>query len=357
MDFTPGPSQQAVASLAAEVLGAVDPWKGLAQAGLLDVTPPDGLGVLDTAVLLTEIGRHAPPDIPLLALVALMTGALPVLRWGDADLRQSLLPGVASGELILTAAIREPSDPQPDPPATTVTDGTITGTKVGVPYAADSARILIPARLAGPASMIMGRSGGIAPISARDHGVALVDPTAEGVSLTRTPSATGQPEYTVRLVEAPVAGVLGGTDCLRDLYRLAVAGACALADGAVAGALALTRDHVATREQFGRPLATFQAVSQQIADVYIASRTLHLATVSGCWRLDDGRDAAGDLDVAAYWCASRAPASVRICHHLHGGLGMDSSYPLHRYSALVSDLVRFLGGAEFRLERHACSLT
>ena len=82
--------------------------------------------------------------------------------------------------------------------------------------------------------------------------------------------------------------MLGGADCVRDLYQLAIAGACALADGAVAGALALTRDHIATREQFGRPLAAFQAVSQQIAEVYIASRTMHLATLAACWRLDAG---------------------------------------------------------------------
>jgi 3-oxo-4-pregnene-20-carboxyl-CoA dehydrogenase alpha subunit len=61
--------------------------------------------------------------------------------------------------------------------------------------------------------------------------------------------------------------------------------------------------------------------------------------------------------VAAYWCAEHAPRSVRTCHHLHGGLGMDVTYPLHRYSSLVSDVVRFLGGADYRLERQACSLT
>src|SRR5438045_5491619 len=108
--------------------------------------------------------------------------------------------------------------------------------------------------------------------------------------------------------------MLGGADCVRDLYQLAVAGACALADGAVAGALALTRDHVASREQFGRPLAAFQAVSQQIADVYIASRTMHLATLSACWRLSEGLDAGADLELAAYWCAEQAPRSVRHCH-------------------------------------------
>jgi alkylation response protein AidB-like acyl-CoA dehydrogenase len=154
-----------------------------------------------------------------------------------------------------------------------------------------------------------------------------------------------------------VDGVLGPAESVGGLYQLAVAGACALADGALAGALALTRDHLATRRQFGRPLAQFQAVSQQIADVYIAARTLHLATVSACWRLAEGRDAAGDLDVAAYWCAEHAPRSVRICHHLHGGLGMDVTYPLHGYSSLAGDLVRFLGGADYRLERLACTST
>ena len=166
------------------------------------------------------------------------------------------------------------------------------------------------------------------------------------MELIRTPSSSGEPEYTLRLDQAPVEEMLGGPECVRDLYQLAVAGACALADGAVAGALALTRDYVASREQFGRPLAAFQAVSQQIADVYIASRTMHLAALSACWRLAEGRDAAADLDVARYWCAEQAPRSVRLCHHLHGGIGMDVTYPLHRYSSLAADLARFLGGAD-----------
>jgi alkylation response protein AidB-like acyl-CoA dehydrogenase len=336
MDFTLSERQQAVADLAAEVLGAVDhgaadPWKELARAGLLDVSPPDGLGVLEVSVLLTEIGRRAPS---MKALTSLMTGALPLLRWG----RPELLPGVASGELLLTAALREP----PTHPATEVTNGTITGLKVGVPYAGQSHLLLVPARLAPADFMIVGSSGQIAPKTAHDHGVALVRPGAAGVELIRTPSSSGEPEYTLRLDQAPVEGMFGGADCVRDLQQLAVAGACALADGAVAGALALTRDYVARREQFGRPLAAFQAVSQQIADVWIASRTMHLAALSACWRLAEGRDAADDLAVAGYWCAEQAPRAVRLCHHLHGGIGMDVTYPLHRFSSLIADLTRFL---------------
>src|SRR5690348_4829761 len=333
MDFALGERQQAVADLAAEVLGAdrpraADPWKELARTGLLDVSPPDGLGVLEVAVLLTEIGKRAPS---MRALATLMTGALPLARWGRPD----LLPAVASGELLLTAALREP----PQGPATSVTDGKITGLKIGVPYAGQSRLLLVPALTD---SMIMNSFGQIAPQTVHDHGVALVRPGAEGVSLTRTPSSSGEPEYAVRLDRAPVEGMLGGADCVRDLYQLAVAGACALADGAVAGALALTRGHVASREQFGRPLAAFQAVSQQIADVYIVSRTMHLAATAACWRLGEGLDAAADLEVAGYWCAEQAPRTVRLCHHLHGGIGMDATYPLHRFSSLIADLTRFL---------------
>jgi alkylation response protein AidB-like acyl-CoA dehydrogenase len=229
----------------------------------------------------------------------------------------------------------------PAVPAVTVTAGTVTGTKVGVPYCAQASRVLVPVSF--PAD------GG------PRVGVVIVDPAAPGASVTPAPASGRDPQYTLRLDRVPVERVLGDAACARDLYQLAVAGACCLADGALAAALALTRDHVAAREQFGRPLATFQAVAQQVADVYIASRTLHLATLSACWRLDAGLDAADDVAVAGYWCARQAPRAVLTCHHLHGGTGMDTAYPLHRMSALIADLVRFLGGAEYQLERQACS--
>ena len=301
MDFTPDESQQAVAGLAAEVLTAADPWIQLAKAGLLS------LGVMDTATLLTEIGRRA-PWIAMKALATLMTGALPVDRWGTNQLKEELLPPVSAGEMVLTAAIRE------------------------APWANEASRILVPA----------------------DDGVTLVDPT--DIVMTPIPTSSGYPAFILRMDDRQPRAMLGGSECARDLQHLAVAGACALIDGAVAGALALTRDHVATRRQFGRPLAEFQAVSQQIADVYIASRTMHLATLSACWRLDEERDPGADLSVAGYWCAEQASQAVRHCHHLHGGLGMDVTYPLHRFSALVTDLTRYLGGAEYQLE-HQCSST
>ena len=346
MDFSLTDAQQEIARLAGQLLddGKADPWKELARSGLLALALPadlggDGLGVMDTAVLLTEIGRRA---VPVPALATLMTGVLPLARWGNRELQRALLPPVAAGELVLTAGIREPSDPLPRVPAATVTGGTVSGVKVGVPYCAQAGRVLVTVSFASPE----GPEG--------ETGVVIIDPAADGAQVTRTWSAAGTPEYTLRLDRAPVEHVLGAADCLEDLSRLAVAGACCLADGAVAGALELTSNHVAQRRQFGRPLAAFQAVAGQIADVYIASRTMHLATLSACWLLDTGRDAGGELEVAGYWCALEAPRSVRTCHHLHGGTGMDNSYPLHHFSALIGDLVRFLGGADYQLERLAC---
>jgi len=384
VDFALSETQQAVAAATVDVLDRGQPppagqhepgqhepgqhepgsalWKELGHAGLLSLTLPawldgDELGVPETAVLLTEVGRRA-AAVP--ALATLMLGVLPVVRWGGRDLQESLLSQVGSGDTVLTAAVREPSAEMPAAPATVASltgdsgpgsagpglvgpglvgpglAGTVTGTKIGVPYAAEAQWILVPASI--PA-------GGRAVVIVAAHGA--------GVGLHRTPSSAGTPEYTVRLTAAPVAGVLdagAGEDVVGDLYQLALAGACCLADGALSAALALTTAHIAAREQFGRPLATFQAVAQQIADVYIAARTLHLATLSACWRLATGREAGGDLDVAAYWLAQEAPAALRTCHHLHGGIGLDVTYPLHRYSSLINDLARFTGGADHRLD-------
>jgi len=365
VDFTVSETQQEIAGLAARVLRGARPvpvavppgvaagrdvsydataWKELAQAGLLSLALPeelggDGLGAAEAGALLAETGR-AGAAVPVLATV--MTGVLPVTRWAGRDLAGRLLAGVGTGGTVLTAALREPSQPRPAVPATTATlegdGGTVTGVKVGVPYAAEADWVLVPARLAG---------GGTA--------VVVISPAADGVTTVRTLSSAGDPEYTLRLAATPVTGVIGDEagagDPVTGLYELAVAGACSVADGALAAALALTTEHLRTRQQFGRPLATFQAAAQHIADVYIAARTLHLATLSACWRLAAGLDAGPDLDVAAFWLASRGPAAMRTCHHLHGGTGMDVSYPLARLSALVKDLARYAGGASYTLDR------
>jgi alkylation response protein AidB-like acyl-CoA dehydrogenase len=355
VDFQLDETQREVAALAREVLAREqDPdaaWKALGRAGLLSLAVPEelggaGLGALETALVLTEVGRCT-AGVPALETLAL--GVLPVARTGTSAQRNALLGAVADGA-VLTGAVHEPSTPMPAAPRTTAdADGegwTVSGTLLGVRSAAQAHRVLVPATLRG-----------------RGTGVLLVDPDAAGVAVIPTRSSSGLPEATVRLADVRVGpDALLGHDhtgrVLAELHRLALAGACAVGDGVLAGALELTADHLRTREQFGRPLATFQAVAQQVADVYLASRTVHLASVAACWGLDALATASGsddDLRVASYWFAEHALPALRTCQHLHGGLGMDVSYPLHRHYAWGTDLARFVGGVEHRLEAIACT--
>ncbi|HEX7307759.1 acyl-CoA dehydrogenase family protein [Lentzea sp.] len=314
MDFELDETQREIAALAAGVLGREGdaPWKALGEAGLLALAVPerlggDGLGVLETAVLLTEVGRRA-ADVPALATLAL--GVLPIVRFGTVEQQDAVLPLVTEQHGVLTAALSEPSAPLPAAPGTTAGPDGITGVKINVPYAAEAQRILV----------------------STSGGVFVVDPAQPGVSIE---------DGTVRF-DGARGELLEGAE--QGIRRFALAGACAVADGVLAGALDLTVEHVGTRHQFGKPLATFQAAACLVADVYIASRTLHLATLTACWSLDDD-----DLDTAAYWLAAEALPAVHTCHHLHGGLGLDITYPMHRYYGTAKELTRFVGGVEHRL--------
>ena len=124
----------------------------------------------------------------------------------------------------------------------------------------------------------------------------------------------------------------------------AIAGLATLGAGVVEGARDLTAGYIRDRRQFGRALAEFQAVAQQIADVYIGSRTFTLTAGEVARRLDAGDPAADDLAVAAHWFADRASSVMQICQHLHGGMGVDETYAMPRYFASVRDIVRHLGG-------------
>lgn len=373
MDFARDEASEAAAGLAAGLLGRefagprgheralaalrdgggydASAWKAMGQAGLLGLALPEtmageGLGMVATGAVLTEIGRRVAP-LPALATLAL--GVLPVARLGTDEQRGRLLAGVADGERVLTAALAERHRALPATPHTLARpDGgefVLTGSKNGVRFADESAWLLVPATTAGGGSAVF-----------------LVHHDASGLSYLSTPSSSGAPEYTVRFELTP-AERLGGAgarpDDVAELYRCALAGACALGDGALAGALALTVEHVRNREQFGRPLATFQAVAQQVADVYVAGRTVHGAALSVCARMDSdrevgdpdrGRGIDDELALASYWLSRQAPEAMHTCHHVHGGLGVDVSYPMHRYYELVKDVVRFVGGPTQRLD-------
>ena len=328
VDFSPDPEQQAVADVLTSVLDRENSWAALVAGGVPALPVPerlggDGVGLAEVATALTEIGRHGTIS-PALATLGL--GVLPLLDLASAAQQDRYLAGVAKGA-VLSAALNEPGTALPDRPATTLSGNRLSGTKIAVSYAEQADWLVVTA----------------------DTGVAVISPKADGVTLTRTPTSNGSDEYVAVFTDAPVDGVLDGAEP-RRVNQLALAAVGAYAAGLVAGALRLTADYVGTREQFGKPLSTFQTVAAQLAEVYIASRTLTLASTSVTWLLSEGRDAERDLDVLGYWITSQAPPVMQICHHLHGGMGMDVDYPMDRYYSTIKDLTRLLGGPSYRLD-------
>ncbi len=329
MDFTPEPEQQAVADVVNTILDHENTWEALVSGGVSALGVPDrlggdGVGLPEIATALTEIGRHG---LISPALATLGLGLLPIVDMGSQAQQDRYLSGVAQGS-ILTAALNEPGTALPERPMVTVRDGKLSGTKVAVPYAAQADWMVV----------------------STDSGVAVLSAKAEVDRLVKTPTSTGADEFAVEFSDVTVEAEDIISADVRRMNQLALTAMGAHAAGLVAGAVRLTADYVTNRHQFGRPLATFQAVAQQLAEVYIASRTLALASTSVVWRLSEGRDADEDLDILAYWLTSQDPPAMQTCHHLHGGMGMDITYAMHRYYSSIKDLTRLLGGPAHRLD-------
>ncbi|MCZ0911509.1 acyl-CoA/acyl-ACP dehydrogenase [Gordonia amicalis] len=310
-------------------------WRALADAGLLALPLPadrDGDEVDEAGLLplFRRMGRAAAVTPALGTLTAALVFAKAGSPENVADAWSRSGESLTGGRWA-AIAIGEHGDPLTPTPQTSVRGGRLNGTKVGVLHAEGASVLLVTS----------------------DAGVVAVSPTSEGVTLTRTPASSGWGEYTVTFDDVPVddADVISRElSVLRDRYRLAL---CAYADGLVAGATRLTADHVSTREQFGKPIALFQAVGQQLADVYVIGRSMELSTTAAAWRLSEGLDAATDLGIAAYWLAEEIPPTLRTMTHLHGGIGVDITYPLHRYFSIAKDLARLVGGAAVRLDELA----
>ncbi|MGV9544240.1 acyl-CoA dehydrogenase family protein [Nocardia beijingensis] len=346
MDFTRDEGQDAVAEVVVSLLERepardMGLWPKLADSGLLVVALPerfggDGMGLLEVSALLTELATDA---VAVPALPTLGFGVLPLVACAPEHVQSLVLPGVAEG-VVLTAALSEPAAPFTLEPKTTAVLGgdtvRITGHKVAVPYAEEASWLLVPT----------------------DAGIAVVDAGADGLTRTPTPVSGGIPECTVRLDQVEIPADQLWPVGLPDLHRLALASIGSVADGLLKGAITLTAEHLRTRHQFGRPLAEFQAVAQQIADLYVVSRTLHVAAVSANWALaqedtsQEHRERTDDdLEILAYTVTAELPAAMQKCHHLHGGLGVDVTHPMHRYYSQAKDITRWLGGASFRLDR------
>jgi 3-oxocholest-4-en-26-oyl-CoA dehydrogenase beta subunit len=321
-------------------------WHAFAEANLLGVALPEhdggsGLGIIELCVLLEEVGRRVAPA-PLLATVAM--GAMPIARFGTPEQRRRLLPPVIAGTSFLSAALQEPASHDPLSVTTTArregSDWVIDGEKIAVPWGLLADLILIPART-GEATT----------------GIFLVDPTGPGVTRQRAEATNREPQASLVMEGARVTAddVLGdpfeGADVASWIYDRALAGLCATAVGVFGEALRITAAYLSEREQFGRPLATFQGASLRAADAYIDVEATRVATWSAVWRLAEGLPAEEALAIAKFWVADGGQRIAHACQHLHGGMGVDIDYPIHRYFLWAKELELTMGGATPQLLR------
>ena len=242
---------------------------------------------------------------------------------------------MADGETILTAALSEDLNPDPGHPTTVAKPDAsrwgLTGTKMMVPAAHLASAILVAAAT-GDGSV----------------GVFLVDPKGSGVELERLITTSGEPQFKVTLNNAdgePLGDPQRGARIVDWIVQRATAALCAIQLGVCEQALKMTAEYTSTREQFERPLAAFQAVAQRAADAYIDTEGVRLTAWQAVWRLAEGLPAEDELAVAKFWAAEGGQRVVHAAQHLHGGIGVDVDYPLHRYFLWAKECELTLGSA------------
>lgn len=329
-------------------------WRALADADLLGLAVPTehggaGLGITELCILLEAQGACVAP-VPLWATLVL--GARALARFAPPGMAAAWLPGVVAGDVLLTAALSGTAQSvRGTPPVRAEADGdgwVFDGHEPAVPHAHVATRILVPAHAGGG-----------------DVVLALVDPAADGVSLERalTTNREVHPHLTLAGARVPAADVVAGpggqttgADALGETMEAAWTGLAALALGVAASALAQAATYVNNRFQFDRPLSSFQAVLLRGADAAIDIEAMRVTLWQAAWRIDTGRPAAEAVAVAKYEAAERGQRVVHSTQHLHGGLGADVTYPIHRYFLWNRQIELLLGGPSRQLARLAAAV-
>ncbi|MGW0205075.1 acyl-CoA dehydrogenase family protein [Streptomyces sp. NPDC003233] len=323
-------------------------WSRLAEADLLSLLLDEAHGGsgLD-AIALCLVLRESAKVLARVPLLEHSAAAAAVQAYAGAELAGRVLARAGRGELVLTVAANGRSGHDPAELAVGARrDGPVwvlDGVQTAVPWAYDADLVVVPAHLGGAA--------------AERTVLALVAREQDGVVLAEQVSTSGERLAELRLTSVRIDAddVIEADGAWEWLYALLVTGNCALALGLGERVLRMTAEYTGKREQFGYPLATFQAVAVQAADRYIDLRAMEATLWQAAWRIASGAPgalpAAGDVAVAKIWAAEGVRRVVQTAQHLHGGFGADTDCPLHRYHAWAKHLELALGPAAAHEER------
>lgn len=325
-------------------------WGELASAGLLGIALPEsvggaGLGFVETALVLEAAGRTA-AAVPVVEVLA--GGAAAIASFGSEEQQQRWLPAVVAGDSLVTTALAGVGGPRSlrSVAAQPSSAGwTLTGTAPFVPSGLVADLAVVPAVL---------------PDGSPEVFVVALD--APGVTRERQVATTGRPEALLTFdgvtLDAGERLATGGDGeaIVRSMVLRSTAGLAVTEAGVVSAALALVSEYTKSREQFGKPIATFQAVGQRAADAYVDAEAVRLSAWQAAWRIDRGLPAEDAVAVAKFWAADGGQRVVHAAVHLHGGVGVDRDYPLHRFFLLTEQIELTLGGATDQLLRLGAAL-
>jgi len=372
MDFSLTESQTEIAGLARKILaeqdgaggrgGAERQWADLAAAGVLAAGLPEplggaGLGFLEQCSVLAEAGRAVSP-VPYLSSLVLGAGA--IAAFGTADQQRRWAAPAGDGSVVLTAALAEEDSLDPASPSTRAEPAggsaggwRLSGVKTAVPALPRAGLVLVPATVtAGPAGEVL-----VFLVEPSDHGVGIApQELTDTVNGAEGADAGRLVLDGVHVDDSRVLGAPGRRgDVASWLAARGTVGLCAMQAGVVGRALELTAEYARHREQFGRPIGSFQAVAQRLADAYIDVEAVWLTMWQAAWLLatrpQDDAETAAAVATAKFWAADAGHRVAHTAVHVHGGTGIDASYVLHRYFTAAKRAEFTLGGATEQLRR------
>ncbi len=312
-------------------------WSKLIAADVLSTTAPEslgggGFGVLEETAVLVALGRQL-AAVPYLESVVLAAGAL--AAFGSEALQRDWAAPAVTGEKILTVALDGEMGQGPVQAQTVGGGHRLTGSRALVPYAPVADAFLVPAETDAGTRVFL--------VAARDSGVSVssLDTTGHG--------SVGHLD--LQGVEVDASRLVGGADVAAWLVTRNTLGRSAFQLGVLERALELTAEYAREREQFDRPIGSFQAVGQRLADGYIDVKGLRLTVTQAAWRLSEDLPSELEVGTAAFWAAEAGHRVAHTAVHVHGGVGIDVDHPVHRYFLAAKQTEFAVGGATGQLLR------
>ena len=327
-------------------------WQKMAQQGWMGLIIPEkyggtGMNLCELVVLLEEFGRALVPG-PFVPTVVL--GGVPIMEAGTDAQKDQFLPKIASGDLIMTMALTEPS-------AKWTADGVqLEAKKDGNDYVLNGTKLFVQDAHVTDSMVVVARTGeGSNP----EDGITLllVDSKSPGIKfeVLKTIASDKQCEVTFENVRVPAANVLGqegkGWPIVQKTEKVATVAACAYLVGLSQMDFDVTLNYAKERVQFGRPIGSFQAIQHKLADAVIDVDGSRFITYKAAWSLQEGEpDADLMISMAKAWTSDASRRVVAHGQQIHGGIGFTKEYKIQLYFRRQKWMELMWGDADYHRE-------